>query len=108
VQSKNPGPVFDPALSLELGPKGAPFSPASVHPRGMKCAERRRKEVMPVFERPYLKKNSIPPRRGGKYFIHICANQNTTMDEKMKEIGINPDPPSKRIENLVVLDESSR
>jgi hypothetical protein len=24
---------------------------------------------MPVFERPYLKKNSIPPQRGGKYFV---------------------------------------
>jgi hypothetical protein len=31
-----------------------------VHPRGLKYAERRRKEVMTVFERPYLKK--IPSR----------------------------------------------
>jgi predicted aminopeptidase len=35
-------------------------SPALGHPRGVKCTERRRKEVVPVFERPYLKRNSIP------------------------------------------------
>jgi hypothetical protein len=41
-------------ISKDPGPKG----PALGHPRGMKCTERSLKEVMPVFERPYLKKNS--------------------------------------------------
>jgi hypothetical protein len=45
---------------LRNGKNPGPEGPALVHPRGGKCTERRRKEVMPVFERPYLKKNSIP------------------------------------------------
>ncbi len=36
--------------------------PALVHPRAVKYTEPRRKEVMPVFERPYLKKNSTGHR----------------------------------------------
>jgi hypothetical protein len=36
---------------------------ALVHPIRMKCAELRRKEVMPVFSRPYLKRNSTRHRR---------------------------------------------
>jgi hypothetical protein len=39
-----------------------PEGPALVHPRGVMCTKRRRKEVMPVFERPYLKRNSTGHR----------------------------------------------
>ena len=46
VESKHPGPE---GLAL-------------VHSRGVKCTERRRTEGMPVFERPYLKKNSTGHR----------------------------------------------
>jgi hypothetical protein len=42
--------------SKNPGPEG----PALTPPRGVKCTERRSKEVMPVLERPYLKKKFHP------------------------------------------------
>jgi hypothetical protein len=42
--------------------KPGPEGPALVHPKGVKGTEQRRMEVMPVFERPYLKKNSTGHR----------------------------------------------
>ena len=40
----------------------APEGLALVHPRGVKYSKLRLEEVMPVFERPYLKRNSTGHR----------------------------------------------
>jgi hypothetical protein len=68
------------ALSKNPGPEG----PALDHPRGVKCAERRRKEVVHVFERPYLRKNSTPPECGGKYFVHMGKPMNSHLARRTR------------------------
>jgi hypothetical protein len=43
-------------MNKDLGREG----PVLVHFRGVKYTERRRREVIPVFERPYLKRKFHP------------------------------------------------
>ena len=41
-----------------------------VHPRGVKSTELRRKEVMPVFERPYLRKKFYGTPQRTKFGVY--------------------------------------
>ena len=49
-------------MTIGYGKNPGPKDRALVHPREVKCTEGRDEEVMPVFERSYLKKNSTGHR----------------------------------------------
>ena len=57
-------------MTIGYGKNPGPKDRALVHPREVKCTEQTCKEVMLVFERPYLKKNSTGHRSDSIFGVY--------------------------------------